>query len=277
MINQNRGFIIVQQIAPQFELFCDRRQYSMMRLIAGDGEKLPANPIFSHGANIVPLYCENALEIPTHAQPTHAQPIHAQPIQVIDDSLDMTDLANTTTAAASLPSNMSVDITDLSAAQNNVNDYLQQVPSVNPGQMCLEPSRKRRKGNHRCPHCTKTLSRPQTLKDHISNYHPNSSIPEEEKETESLPETIALPGFSSLNGQSSIPNDKRPSFTHTQNTVHSADEIPQGISQTQTISLDSCISCKTMIIFENEKCEKCGKALCEACSLGKKCNCLYYV
>ena len=58
MLNQNRGFVIIQKLPPPLALYCDRRKYSMLKLTASSKERTPDNPIYNHGANIIPISCK---------------------------------------------------------------------------------------------------------------------------------------------------------------------------------------------------------------------------
>lgn len=60
-LNQKRGFIKIQKIPPPLKLFCDQRKYYMMKLKTSKGIP-PADSIYEHGANIVPISCQKFRE-----------------------------------------------------------------------------------------------------------------------------------------------------------------------------------------------------------------------
>ena len=166
LLNQKRGFMLLQKVPPPLMLFCDRRKYFMMKLQTNRGRKPPDDPIYNLGANIVPISC--------------------QKFRNVDQQQISSEIASEVKASIIIASTSEDDVTD------EVIEDLQPEPSkhfLNHE----EPPRKRRKNDDiqknqevfKCPHCTKTLTRKQTLRDHIHKFHPQHSkeLVEEKIET----------------------------------------------------------------------------------------------
>lgn len=72
LLNQKKGFVIIQKTLPPLRLFCDRRKYFMMKIKLSSIGKPPLDHIYSLGAEIVPKSCtkyNQEKNLPTYNAP----------------------------------------------------------------------------------------------------------------------------------------------------------------------------------------------------------------
>ena len=252
LLNKNRGFIVLQKIPPQLQLFCDRSKYSMMKLKTSDDRKAPENPIFDHGANIEPIYCTGNTALPilvlTGDQPEEPDDKHTnipflQKEKIIHDK-------------------------PLSCDEKNWKE--------NTNQLVEEPPRKRRKGDeikeYKCMYCPKSLTRAQTLRDHIKKFHTKASL-QEQQEDENIERFDIMTSGSTVENQEQITighngNSETPIMSQT----HPQEAAP-GVSSCTVPDYGYCTSCRKQFISGTVKCQKCRKSFCEDCLIDSTQQC----
>ena len=101
LLNQKKGFVIIQKTLPPLMLYCDRRKYFMMKLKLSSTGKPPEDHIYSQGAEIVPKSCtkyNQSKVLPTNNAPL---PLSSSPEAEINDTLSMVGM--TPPVASNLP------------------------------------------------------------------------------------------------------------------------------------------------------------------------------
>eukprot|EP00092_Neocalanus_flemingeri_P002150 GFUD01002290.1.p1 GENE.GFUD01002290.1~~GFUD01002290.1.p1 ORF type:complete len:761 (-),score=175.26 GFUD01002290.1:178-2460(-) len=230
MLNHKRGFIKIQKMPPPLVLFCDRRKYSMLKLTTNSKGKPPEDLIYNHGANIVPTSCQkfhNRDKLPDHYDPLGVSFLPSA-------SLPTSHVLPTLMTSAPYEAPISTIELTLMAVDDQPPQPSNGFKEINPREIisqkekgdssggetiricAKEPPRKRRKkdeigaGDFDCPGCQKTLTRKQTLQDHIKKFHPQHAygIPEVSRKNKGKGKKTSAQSTLSLDAESSDKNQQ---------------------------------------------------------------------
>lgn len=179
LLNQNKGFVIIQKTLPPLILYCDRRKYFMMKLKLTSTGKPPEDHIYSQGAEIVPKSCTKYNR--TNALLTTSAPI---PLSIPSGNMPeatVNDHMSKTCVTPLVASNLLFSPTEVTSHPEKNSLPCSSFETLEPLRKIEKGPLKRRRcksdieqgsGGLKCPHCHDTLSRQQTLRSHIQKFHP---------------------------------------------------------------------------------------------------------